>query len=69
MATVLSLLVLVAIALLIGAFIVWRRGGSLKRVLLMLALAAVMATNVAIWTIPDSSGESPLGREPERASD
>jgi len=64
MATVLSLLVLTVIGLLAGAVFVWRRKGPMKRVVLLLGLAAVAALNVAIWTVPDSSGESPLGREP-----
>ncbi len=64
METVLSLLVLVTIALLVGGYVLWRRGGSMKQVLLMLGLAVVLAVNVAIWTLPDESGEAPLGREP-----
>lgn len=63
MATVLSLLTLAIIALLIGAVALWRRGGSKKQVGLMLLLAVVMAVNVAIWTLPDASGEAPLTRE------
>ncbi len=63
MALVLSILMLATIALLVGAFILWRRGGSLKQVLLMALLALVMAVNVGIWTLPDASGTAPLGRE------
>ena len=40
----------------------WRRGARPKAVL-MLVLAAICAVNVAIWTLPDSSGTAPLGRE------
>ena len=65
MALVLSLLVLGAIAMVVGAFVLWRRGGSLKQVGLMLLLAAIMAVNVAIWTLPDASGNSPLNHQPE----
>lgn len=57
--TVLSLLVLGALALVIGAFVLWRRYGLTKQVMLMLVLAAVFAVNVAIWTVPDKSGEAP----------
>lgn len=65
MALVLSLLVLGAIAMVVGAFVLWRRGGSLKQVGLMLLLAVIMAVNVAIWTLPDASGNSPLNHQPE----
>ena len=66
MTLVLSLLMLAIIALAIGAFALWRRGGSLKQVALMLLLAAVMAVNVAIWTLPDASGNSPLASVPQQ---
>jgi hypothetical protein len=54
----LSLLVLTVVALVLGAAFLWRRGGSRKQVLLMLVLAAVLAINVGIWTLPGSSGET-----------
>ena len=59
MDTVLSILVLATIALVVGAFLLWRRGGAMKQVILMLILAAVFAVNIAIWTVPDKSGEAP----------
>ena len=59
MDTVLSILVLATIALVVGAFLLWRRGGAKKQVILMLILAAVFAVNIAIWTVPDKSGEAP----------
>ncbi len=62
MATVLSILVLAAVGLLGGAFIVWRKGGPLRQVVLMLVLAVVMIVNIAIWTLPDASGEAPLDK-------
>lgn len=65
MALVLSLLVLAAIALVAGAFVLWRRGGSSKQVWLMLLLAVVMAVNIAIWTLPDASGNAPLVSAPQ----
>lgn len=64
MALVLSLLMAAAIALVIGAFALWKRGGSLKQVALMLLLAVIMAVNVAIWTLPDASGNSLLASAP-----
>ena len=58
MAAALSLLVLMALALVAGAVWLSRRGGSRKQVALMLVLAAVMAVNVAIWTLPAEGGKS-----------
>lgn len=60
MDTVLSIVVLATIALVIGAVVLWRRGGSRKQVALMLVLAAVMAANVAILTWPNAKGEAPI---------
>ena len=60
MSVVLSLLVLSALALTGGAIALFRRGGAVKQALLMLVLAAIMAANVAIWTMPTTSGEAPL---------
>lgn len=59
---VLSLLVLAALALVGGALVLLRKGGSRKQAMLMLVLAAVAITNVAIWTLPDSSGEAPASK-------
>lgn len=57
--TVLSILMLAAIALVLGAIFWWRRGQR-KQAMLMLALAAVMAGNIAIWIIPDQNGAVPV---------
>lgn len=57
---VLSLLVLAAIVLVIGAFMLWRRTGNVKNALLMVLLAVVALVNVMIWTLPDADGEAPL---------
>ncbi|WP_341711223.1 hypothetical protein [Erythrobacter sp.] len=57
---VLSLLVLAAIVLVIGAFVLWRRTGNVKNALLMVLLAVVALVNVMIWTLPDADGEAPL---------
>jgi hypothetical protein len=56
----LSLLMLVALALVAGAVIQWRRNGPSRNVWLMLVAALVMLANVAIWAIPDRHGTSPL---------
>ncbi len=57
---VLSLLMLAAFALLAGAYFLWRRSGDTKRPLLMVVLAIIAVVNIAIWTVPDSSGEAPV---------
>ena len=54
--TALSLLVLTTLALVAGAGWLWRRGGSRKQVTLMLVLAAVLAFNIAMWTLPGNGG-------------
>ncbi len=56
----LSLLVFSALALTAGGIVLWRRGGSRKQAVLMLILAAIMAANVAIWTVPNASGDAPI---------
>lgn len=63
--TVLSLMVLTALALVAGAIWIRRRGGSTKQMSLMLVLAVVIAVNVAIWTLPDSTGDAPLNKLPD----
>ena len=60
MATVLSLLVFTAIALLGGAAFLWRRPSHRRQAILMLILAAVVAANVAIWTLPTGNGAALL---------
>ena len=57
---VLSVVMLAAGALIVGAFILWRRGVPPKQPLLMLLLAAIAIANVLIWTVPDASGDAPL---------
>ena len=57
---VLSITVLAAILLVIGAFFMWRRTGNVKNALLMIVLAIVALMNVAIWTVPDAGGNAPL---------
>lgn len=60
--TVLSILVLAAVALVIGAAALWRRGGQAKQVWLMLLLAAIIVGNILIWTVPDSMGKAPVSQ-------
>lgn len=59
---VLSIVMLAAGALLVGAFVLWRRGVPLKQPLLMVLLAVIAIVNVLIWTLPDASGDAPLDR-------
>jgi hypothetical protein len=58
----LSLLMLAALALIGGAIVQWRRNGPSRNTWLMLAAAAVMLANVAIWVLPDSHGAAPASR-------
>ena len=64
MATVLSIMMLTAIALVAGAFYLWRRGASRLQIVLMLVMAAVMIVNVAIWTMPGADNAPPLAKQP-----
>lgn len=57
--TILSILMLASILLVIGAIVLWRRGGQRKQALLMLVLAAIVIGNLALWLVPDGSGRSP----------
>lgn len=57
---VLSLVMLAALALVAGAFILWRRTGEAKQPLLMVLLAVIAVVNVLIWTVPSSTGKAPI---------
>jgi hypothetical protein len=57
---VLSLVMLTALALMAGAFVLWRRSGAVKQPALMVLLAVIAVINVLIWTIPTSDGRAPL---------
>ncbi|WP_379547667.1 hypothetical protein ACFCW2_01500 [Qipengyuania sp. DSG2-2] len=57
--TMLSIAMLGAIALLIGAVLLWRKGVR-KQAGLMVVAALVLIANVAIWTLPDSAGNAPM---------
>lgn len=65
--TVLSLLVLAALALLGGAYMVWQKTGNKRQATLMVVLALVAIVNVAIWTLPDSAGQAPIEKLGEAA--
>ncbi len=56
---VISIIVLAAIALAAGAFVLWRKGIT-KQALLMAVLAFVMFVNVAIWLVPMDGGQTPI---------
>ena len=60
MNVILSIIMLAAGALIVGAFVLWRRGAAPKQPLLMVFLAVIAVVNVLIWTLPGSSGEAPL---------
>ena len=64
MDTVLSLVALVALALIAGAIFLWRRGVR-KQASLMVVLAVVMIVNVLIWTLPGAGGTAPIDRAAE----
>jgi hypothetical protein len=57
---VLSLVVLAAILLVLGAVFLWRRTGEVKQPALMVLLALIAVGNVLIWTVPNADGSSPL---------
>lgn len=59
--TVLSIVVLAALALIVGAVFAWRAGHR-RQAVLMVVLALVAGINVAIWTVPDADGKAPLDR-------
>ena len=48
----LSLTMLAALALVAGAFVLWRRKGETRKALLMVVAALVALANVAIWSLP-----------------
>ncbi len=57
---VLAIVMLAAMALLAGAFVLWRRTGETKNPLLMVLLAVIAVINVLIWTLPSTGGEAPI---------
>ncbi|MBU2588379.1 MAG: hypothetical protein KJ872_09725 [Alphaproteobacteria bacterium] len=59
---VLSIVMLAALALVVGAFVLWRRTGQMKQPALMVVLAVIAVLNVLILTVPTSSGEAPISQ-------
>lgn len=57
---VLSIVMLAALALLAGAFALWRRTGETKNPALMVLLAVIAVLNVLIWTLPGADGTAPV---------
>ncbi len=64
MSTVLSIMVLAAIALMAGAIYLWNREGMRRQAVLMLVLVAVIAANVALLTVPVGDGKSVVEQTP-----
>ena len=63
-----AITVLAIIALLGGAFYLWRKHNNRKQALLMVVLALVMVVNVVIWTSPTPAGPTG-GADPASATD
>ena len=61
--TTLSILMLAAIAMVLGAGLLWRRRGASKQVWLVLVLGVVLIANVAIWVVPSPDGTAPVQQE------
>ena len=61
----LALLFAMATPLLSLMFWPWRgdREGKVREHALMLLLVAIMAGNVALWVVPNSSGKAPIDRK------
>ncbi len=59
---VLSLMMVVSFALIVGAVVLWRRDGFVRQVWLMLLAAAVILANFAIWAVPLNGGAAPVER-------
>lgn len=57
---VLSIVMLAALALVAGAFVLWRRTGEVKNPALMVVLAVIAVINVLIWTLPSAGGTAPV---------
>jgi hypothetical protein len=54
----LSIGMIAGFALLWGAWRLWKRDGLGQKVWLMIAAALVIFANIAIWTVPDKSGNT-----------
>ncbi len=69
MDTILSVVMLSALALIAGAAFLWFKRRAGKQAGLMLLLAVVMLINVAIWALPDQSGSAPIDKAAELSRD
>lgn len=56
---IISIIVLAAVALAVGAFVLWRKGIT-RQAMLMAILAFIMIANVAIWLVPMDDGNTPM---------
>lgn len=65
---ILSLMMLLCFALLIGAYIFWRKG-QVKQPLLMLLLTAIIIANIVIWTMPNDDGKTLIKAAQENNAD
>jgi len=64
---VLSIVMLAALALVAGAFALWRRTGEAKNPALMVLLAVIAVINVLLWTVPSTDGKAPVDQVKEAA--
>lgn len=64
-----SITVLAILALLAGAFYLWRKHNNRKQALLMVVLALVMVLNVVIWTSPTPPGSGEAAANASSATD
>ena len=58
----LALVMLVVVALLGGAYALWRQTGDATKPVLMIILAGVAVMNVLIWTVPTDDGTAPIDK-------
>lgn len=56
----LAFVMLAAFAMVIGAWLLYRKSGDATKPVLMIILAIVAVINVAIWTVPTSDGSAPI---------
>lgn len=64
---VLAIVMLAALALVAGAYFLWRRTGEAKNPALMVVLAVIAVANVLIWTVPSGDGKAPVQQVKEAA--
>ncbi len=56
---IISIIVLAAVALTVGGFVLWRKGFT-RKAMLMGLLAFIMLANVAVWLVPMEDGNTPM---------